>query len=160
MPKLTFDTKAEWDQAVENVGVDTDDAGCVLSSGATPLVLADDFNDGSRDPLWKGHITNSLIAAFDPPGPSDEPLGVTNLRTKLAQSFTLPIPIQLSEIQLKLEEFVITTISPDLIVEIRDDDSGKPSGNVLASRTIPYASLTPINGWTVFDFPGLPSVLG
>ncbi|MCG3206151.1 MAG: hypothetical protein KCHDKBKB_02878 [Elusimicrobia bacterium] len=158
MPKLTFDTKAEWDQAVENVGVDTDDAGCVLSSGATPLVLADDFNDGSRDPLWKGHITNSLIAAFDPPGPSDEPLGVTNLRTKLAQSFTLPIPIQLSEIQLKLEEFVITTISPDLIVEIRDDDSGKPSGNVLASRTLPYASLTPINGWTVFDFPDLPSL--
>ncbi|MCG3204866.1 MAG: hypothetical protein KCHDKBKB_01583 [Elusimicrobia bacterium] len=158
MPKLSFDTKAEWDQAVENVGIDTDDTGIVLSPGATPLILADDFNDGVRDPLWKGHITNSLIAAFDPSGPSDEPLGVTNLRTKLAQSFTLPIPIQLSEIQLKLEEFVITTISPDLIVEIRDDDSGNPSGNVLASRTIPYASLTPINGWTVFDFPDLPQL--
>lgn len=158
MPKLTFDTKAEWDQAVENVGIDTDDSGIILSPGATPLLLADDFNDGTRDPLWKGHITNSLIAAFDPPSPSDEPLGVTNLRIKLAQSFTLPIPIQLSEIQLKLEEFVITTISPDLIVEVRTDDSGKPSNNVLASRTIPYASLTPITGWTVFDFPDLPSL--
>lgn len=107
MPKLTFDTKAEWDQAVENVGIDTADTGIVLSPGATPLVLVDDFNDGTRDPLWKGHLTNSLIAQFDPFGSqSDEPLGVTNLRTKLAQSFTLPIPIQLGEIQIDRKSVV------------------------------------------------------
>ena len=158
MPKLTFDTKAEWDQAVENFALQTTDSGVSLAPGAAPLVLADDFNDGVRDPLWKGHLTNSLIAAFDPTSPSDEPLGVTNLRIKLAQSLTLPIQIQISEIQLKLREYMITTISPDLIVEIRTDDNGKPSGNVLASRTIPYANLTPITYWTRFDFPNLPTL--
>jgi hypothetical protein len=158
MPKLVFDTKAEWDQAVENVGIETADTGITLDSGATPLLLADDFEDGIRDPLWKGHVQDSLIAAFDPAYPSDEPLGCTNLRIKLAQSFTLPIQIQLSEIQLKLEEYVITTTSPDLIVEIHDDNGGEPSGNVLASRTIPYADLTPITGWTEFDFPDLPTL--
>ena len=60
MAKLVFDTKGEWDQVVENVGIETDDSGISLDQGATPLQLADDFNDGIRDPLWKGHITNSL----------------------------------------------------------------------------------------------------
>src|SRR5687768_10933993 len=102
MPKLTFDTKAEWDQAVENVGINTDDTGCVLSSGATPLILADNFNDGTRAPEWKGHVSNSLIAQFDPVNPFDEPLAVAPPRIKLAQTFILPIPIQLSRLELKI----------------------------------------------------------
>jgi len=158
MSKLIFDTKAEWDQAVENFALQTADSGVILAPGAAPLVTADDFNDASRDPLWKGHLTNSLIAAWDPINPSDEPLGCTNLRTKLAQSFTLPIQIQLSEIQLKMQEYMITTISPNLIVEVRTDDNGKPSNTVLASRTIPYAQLTPITYWTRFDFPDTPTL--
>lgn len=158
MPKIVFDQKSEWDQAVENVGIQTADQGCSLSPGATPLVLADDFNDGTRGPEWKGHLTDSLIAAWDPSNPSDEPLGCTNLRTKLAQSFTLPIQIQLSEIQLKLQEYMITTISPNLIVEVRTDNNNKPSNTILTSRTIPYAQLTPITYWTRFDFPDHPTL--
>ena len=138
MPKLTFDTKAEWDQAVENVGIQTDNAGCVLSDGATPLVLADDFNDGVRSPLWKGHTTNSLIAQFDPAGAFDEPLAVAPPRVKLAQTFILPIAIQLSRIELKIDEFNVGAFSPDLIVEIQGagaDD--RPNGTVYASTTVP-----------------------
>lgn len=162
MSKLVFDTKAEWDQAVENVGIQTADAGCVLSPGATPLVTADDFNDGIRNPLWKGHLTNSLIAQFDPFGSqSDEPLGVTGLRQKLAQSFTLPISIQLGEIQIKLQGFAINTFSPNLILEVQTDNADKPSGTVLASKTMSYASVAPLSGWTPFSFqdtlPTLPA---
>lgn len=159
MSKLIFDTKAEWDQAVENVGIQTADTGCVISAGATPLVLADDFNDGVRDPLWKGHLTNSLIAQFDPFGSqSDEPLGVTGLRQKLAQSFTLPISIQLSEIQIKLQGFAINTFSPNLILEVQTDNSDKPSGTVLASKTMSYTSVAPLSGWTPFSFDTLPTL--
>jgi hypothetical protein len=162
MSKLIFDSKAEWDQAVENIGIQTADTGCVLSAGATPLLLADDFNDGVRDPLWKGHLTNSLIAQFDPFGSqSEEPLGVTGLRKKLAQSFTLPIPIQLGEIQVQLQGFAINTFSPNLILEVQTDNGNQPSGTVLASTTMSYASVAPLSGWTPFSFqdalPSLPA---
>lgn len=159
MPKLTFDTKAEWDQAVENIGINTDNAGCVLSSGATPLILADNFNDGTRAPEWKGHVSNSLIAQFDPAGAFDEPLAVAPPRIKLAQTFILPIAIQLSRIELKIDEFNVGSFSPDLIVEIQTagaDD--RPTGTVLASTTVPYASVAPLSGFTGFDFPSLPTL--
>lgn len=159
MPKLTFDTKAEWDQAVENIGIDTANSGCVLSAGATPLVLADDFNDGVRDPLWKGHLSNGLIAQFDPIGAFDEPLGVAPPRVKLAQTFILPIAIQLSRIELKIDEFNIGSFSPDLIVEIQGagaDD--RPNGVIYASTTVPYSSVAPLSGFTGFDFPTLPTL--
>lgn len=162
MAKLIFDSKTEWDQAAENVGISTSDNGCVLSAGATPLVTADDFNDGTRDPVWKGHLTNSLIAQFDPIGSqSDEPLGVTGLRQKLAQSFTLPISIQLGEIQIKLQGFAINTFSPNLILEVQTDNGDKPSGTVITSKTMSYASVAPLSGWTPFSFqdtlPTLPA---
>ncbi len=45
MPKLTFNKKTDWDQAVENNGLVTADTGVVLSSSAGIFGLADDFND-------------------------------------------------------------------------------------------------------------------
>lgn len=166
MPKLIFNDQADWNQNVENIGIDT--SGIKLDAGSTPLQLADDFEDGVLDPLWiQGHPQNSLIAAFDPfglsPPPSEEPLGVTNLRTSLAQSFTLPIPIQMSELQLFLKLFPpSSSFAPDIIIEIQTDNAGEPSGTALVSKTIPFASIPPsgLNGWTVFDFsdtlPSLP----
>ena len=169
MPKIIFDDQVDWDSHVENVGLKADNSGISLDSGATPLQLADDFDDGTLDPLWiQGHPQNSLIAAFDPfglsPPASEEPLGVTNLRTSLAQSFTLPIAIEMSELQLHLELFPPSSpFTPDIIIEIQTDNAGEPSGTALASKTIPFASLLPgsLNGWTVFDFsdtlPSLPA---
>lgn len=153
MPKLTFNKKVDWDQAVENSGLVTADSGVVLSSSSAPLALADDFNDGIRAPEWLTHL-DQVLDFFYFPQPTQSQVNSLNIDQlgthKLAQTFTPDAnkTVVAAAIILQARGFLLATDTVTL--ELRDTDgSGLPGSTLIASVTKP-----------VSDWFGEPSGLG
>ncbi len=153
MPKITFNKKVDWDQAVENNGLVTDDTGVVLSSSSAPLALADDFNDGVRAPEWLTHLDQVIDFFYFPQPPQSQvnSLNIDQLGThKLAQTFTPDADktVVAAAIILQARGFLLATDTVTL--ELRNTDgSGHPGSTLIASVTKP-----------VSDWFGEPSGLG
>jgi len=143
MPKLTFNKKTDWDQAVENSGLVTADTGVVLSSSAAPLALADDFNDGVRASEWLTHLDQVVDFSYFP-SPTQAQVNSLNINqlgtNKLAQTFTPDAnkTVVAAAMILQARGFLLATDTVTL--ELRNTDgSGLPGSTLLASVTKPVS---------------------
>ncbi len=168
MPKLTFNKKVDWDQAVENSGLVTADTGVVLSSSVGLFGLADDFNDGVRAPEWLTHL-DQVIDLFYFPQPTQSQVNsfpITQLATyKLAQTFTPDANKTVVATALILQRRGFLLDTDTVTLELRNTDvSGNP-GSTLNTSVTKQASdwfgeasgLGPM--WVTFQFPSPVNLL-
>ncbi|MBI2069460.1 MAG: hypothetical protein HYT79_02580 [Elusimicrobia bacterium] len=143
MPRLAFQTQQDWEQALERIGLDVSGQGVKLSTGATLLETADDFNDGIIDSKWKTHVLPSALAldqSFDLnlTNANYSNLNVDNLFLKFAQTFTPSRNISVTQMALALSEWSLYDAGPGVGVRldiVTTDGQGKPTSTVLASVT-------------------------